>query len=151
MIEFVEKIDETPTAFMVLTLTYNQRQKRRLRVNLNNGWEAGIILERSTVMSHGDFLRSKDGSIVQIQAAEEEVAVASSADAFLLAKACYHLGNRHVPLQIEPDCVSFQKDHVLEEMVLNLGLEIKYAKTAFEPENGAYSGGHKHAGHQSHD
>jgi urease accessory protein len=151
MIEFMEKINETPSAFTTLTLTYDQRQKSRLRVMLSNGWEAGIMLKRGSVIRHGDFLRSTDGLMVQIRAAEEEVAIASTADALLLAKACYHLGNRHVPLQIEYDCVSFQRDHVLEEMVQKLGLEVKQVTTAFEPESGAYSEGHSHDNHHHHD
>lgn len=148
MIEITEKMDEMPMAFTMLTLTYDQRQKSRLRVTLNNGKEAGIMLERGTVMRHGEFLRSTDGLAIQIRAADEEVAIASSDDALLLAKACYHLGNRHVPLQIDSGSVSFLRDHVLEKMVLSLGLEIQHEVTAFEPENGAYSGGHNHAGHK---
>ncbi len=148
MIEIIEKITEIPKTFTILTLSYDQRQKSRQRVRLNNGWEAGLMLERGTVMRHGDFLRSTDGLNVQIRAADEEVAVALSEDSLLLAKACYHLGNRHVPLQIDSGSVSFLRDHVLEKMILNLGLEIQHEVTAFEPENGAYSGGHNHAGHK---
>ena len=75
----------------------------------------------------------------------------------LLAKACYHLGNRHMPLQIEDDFLAYQKDHVLDEMVLNLGLTVTHAMRAFEPESGAYeshstehSHSHDHANGHSH-
>ena len=144
MIEIIEKINKTPKAFKTLTLTYDQRQKSRLRVTLDDGLEAGIILERGTVLRHGDFLRSKRGEFVQILAAKEKVTVVMTEDVLLFSKACYHLGNRHVPLQIENNWLSFQRDHVLEELVLNLGLEIKHKTLPFQPECGAYSNGHTH-------
>jgi urease accessory protein len=67
-----------------------------------------------------------------------------------MARVCYHLGNRHVPLQIEPEWVRYQHDHVLDEMVIGLGAEVTSETAAFEPEAGAYGGsssGHSHAGH----
>jgi urease accessory protein len=148
MIELTEKIDEVPTVLTTVTLTYDQRQKSRLRVTLDDDREAGIMLERGTVMRGGDFLRGTNGIVVQIHAAKEEVAIAYTLDLYLLARVCYHLGNRHVPLQIEENWLSFQRDHVLEEMVLNLGLGVKHDTAPFEPEGGAYK--EKHLAHRHH-
>ena len=138
MIEIREKIETSPIAFTTLTLPYDQRQKSRQRVTLVDGKVAGIILKSGTILRHGDFLKSTDGLFFQIRAAEEEVAIASTNDALLLAKACYHLGNRHVPLQIKQDYISFQRDDILEKMVLKLGLKVKHVLASFEPEGGAY-------------
>jgi urease accessory protein len=85
--------------------------------------------------------------IAKVIAAEEEVSVASSNNKLLLAKAAYHLGNRHMPLQIEEDCLSYQKDHVLDDMITNLGLSIAHEMRPFEPESGAY---HSHSSKHSH-
>lgn len=85
--------------------------------------------------------------MVEIIAANEAVSVARCADPFLLAKACYHLGNRHVPLQILPDELRYHHDHVLDDMLRQLNLEVTFAHLPFEPEAGAYaseSHGHHH-------
>ena len=85
-------------------------------------------------------------STKEVRAAEEEVAVVSTEDPWLFARACYHLGNRHVPLQIGDSWLRFQRDHVLEEMVRTLGLAVRHESAPFEPEGGAYGGhrGHEH-------
>ena len=82
--------------------------------------------------------------VVKIAAAAEKVSTASCSDQFLLSRACYHLGNRHVALQIGPGWVRYLEDHVLDEMVNGLGLEVVNEHAQFEPESGAYSGHHHH-------
>jgi urease accessory protein len=138
MIEITEKIDGLPVTFFIATLNYDQRQKSRLRIELDGGREAGIMLERGTILRDGDFLRATNGMVIQIRAAKEEVTIGLTLNSHLFSRACYHLGNRHVPLQIEENWLSFQRDHVLEEMVTKLGLEVKHAIAAFQPEGGAY-------------
>ena len=103
------------------------------------------MLERGSVLRHGDLLRAENGLIVEVRAANEEVAVISTKDSFLLARACYHLGNRHIPLQIGEGWLRIQRDHVLEEMVQSLGLVVMHDVTSFEPEGGAYSGRASHS------
>ena len=105
------------------------------------------MLERGSVLRHGELLRADNGLIVEVRAADEEVAVISTADTFLLSRACYHLGNRHVPLQIGEGWLRIQRDHVLEDMVQSLGLLVKHELAPFEPESGAYSrdSGHSHS------
>lgn len=87
-----------------------------------------------------------------VVAAAEDVAVAHCNSGHALARACYHLGNRHVALQIGADCVRFQPDHVLEEMLRELGLAVRREKSPFQPEPGAYGrGGHSHTHGHGHE
>lgn len=142
MLIFTNRVDHTHDYNSTITLEYDLRKKARLKTKSDNGEEVGLILPRGMVLRGGDCLKSDGGLIVMIIAAAEKVSVASSSNKLLLAKACYHLGNRHMPLQIEDDFLAYQKDHVLDEMVLSLGLTVTHAMRAFEPESGAY---HSHS------
>lgn len=152
MIKLIKKTDATETADTTLTLPLHSRIKSRLRVTLDNGEIAGLFLERGTTLKDGDQLSAEDGYRVQIKAANEVLSVVRSNDPHLLARACYHLGNRHVSVQIESGRVSFLHDHVLDEMLRGLGLEVETTEAAFEPEPGAYGGsagkGHRHHSHE---
>ncbi len=134
-----------------LTLELDQRIKSRLRVTLDNGEEAGLFLPRGTQLLEGDLLQAETGEMIKIQAALESVSTVPIKDALSMARACYHLGNRHVPLQIADHFVRYQHDHVLDDMVRGLGLQVIIEKAPFEPEPGAYDGhpGHNHA-HATH-
>ena len=149
MLKITEKLGIPATPSVSLTLPFEKRQKSRLRVSLNDKQEAALMLERGSILRHGDLLRAENGLIVEVRAANEEVAVISTKDSFLLARACYHLGNRHIPLQIGEGWLRIQRDHVLEEMVQSLGLVVMHDVTSFEPEGGAYSGqtSHSHSHH----
>ena len=88
--------------------------------------------------------------VVVVRAAAEPVSEVCCGDPLLFARACYHLGNRHVPLQIDDGRLRYQHDHVLDDMLRGLGLQVGFAEAPFEPEPGAYGGsahGHAHAGH----
>ena len=146
MLQITEKLNAPATPSASLTLPFDKRQKSRLRVSLDDSQEVALMLERGSVLRHGDLLRADNGLIVEVCAANEEVAVVSTEDSFLFARACYHLGNRHVPLQIGENCLRFQRDHVLEEMIHSLGLSVKHELSPFEPEGGAY-GGHSSLSH----
>ena len=128
-----------------LTLDYGQRSKSRLRAALDQGGDAGIFLPRGSIMNDGDCLTGEHGQTVKIIAAAERVSEASCRDALRFARACYHLGNRHVPLQILPQRLRYQKDQVLDEMMRELGLRVETRELPFEPEPGAYHGGHRHS------
>ena len=145
MLKITEKLGIPATPSVSLTLPFEKRQKSRLRVSLNDKQEAALMLERGSILRHGDLLRAENGLIVEVRAANEEVAVISTKDSFLLARACYHLGNRHIPLQIGEGWLRIQRDHVLEEMVQSLGLVVMHDVTSFEPEGGAYSGQSSHS------
>lgn len=127
-----------------LLLPFEVRCKSRFRSRLENGEEVGLFLERGTILRAGDLLQSSDGRIVQVQASPEAVMEARSEDVLLLARAAYHLGNRHVAVELRPGLLRFGRDHVLGEMVRGLGLAVTECEAPFDPESGAYGG---HGGH----
>lgn len=132
-----------------LRLSYADRCRSRLRVVLDDGTDAGLFLPRGTILRGGDVLQAEDGSFVIVEAAPEELyeirAQATSTDPhFDLLRATYHLGNRHVPVQLAPGTVRLERDAVLRDLLLRLGLEVREITAAFEPEAGAYGGGHRH-------
>ena len=152
MLEFTQfDYSEKETDYTV-TLTYGQRQKSRQRLKFDCGMEAALILPRGTHLHQGDRIAAADGTTVLVKAADESISVVSCSDALLFARACYHLGNRHQPLQIEEGKLSYLHDHVLDDMIKGFGLQVDLKKGPFEPEEGAYGGesGHSHKSH-SHD
>lgn len=135
-----------------LELAFDTRCKSRLRTQIASGEECGLFLERGTVLRGGDKLLANDGRVVEVVAAPESLMEAVSGDALLIAKAAYHLGNRHVAVHLMPGKLRFVADHVLGEMVRGLGLKVSEVEASFEPESGAYGshGGHAHPhGHSS--
>jgi urease accessory protein len=138
LIRFIRATAAAIPADVTLTLTLEQRTRCRLRVMLDDGREAGLFLPRGSVLHHGDALIAEDGLVARIIAAPEHLSRVDSPDPLLLARACYHLGNRHVPLQIEPGRLSYRQDQVLDDLVRGLGLNVTLVDAAFEPETGAY-------------
>jgi urease accessory protein len=134
-----------------LTLPFDRRQKSRLRARLDAPFDAseevGIELERGTSLSDGDLLLTDTGHVVLVRAAREPVSIVRSSDAHRLLRVAYHLGNRHVALQIAPGELRYLHDHVLDDMVRSLGLEVSFGELPFEPESGAYGSGHSHLTH----
>lgn len=134
-----------------VALAYDERKRSRLKVTLASGQEAGIFLERGDHLHGGDRLAAEDGSaVVEILAAPEKLIEAAADSPLLFARAAYHLGNRHVPVHILPTDnggkLRFQTDHVLADMVKGLGCTIGETEAPFQPESGAYGGGHQHHG-----
>lgn len=144
MLEITEILVQPQPADAVLTLPFGDRQRSRLRTRLDSGEEVGLMLPRGRVLRDGDCLRASDGRVVVVRAAAETVSTASSEDAQLLARAAYHLGNRHMPLQVGNGWLRYRDDHVLDDMVRRLGLVVSKDEAPFEPEAGAYQGGHHH-------
>ncbi len=143
MLELVKRVvDREPDA--TLTLPLEKRQRSRLRVTLDDGVPAGVFLERGQILRDGDLLASRDGLVVRIRAAAERLSEVRCGDPLLFARACYHLGNRHVPLQIDGGVLRYQHDHVLDDMLRGMGLDPGLTEAPFEPEPGAYGGGHRH-------
>jgi urease accessory protein len=128
----------------VLALPYDQRKKSRLLARTQSGQEVAIVLERGSMLRDGDLLAAEGGVVLRVTAAPESVSQVVSGDALLLARAAYHLGNRHVPLQIEAGELRYQHDHVLDGMVRELGLGVSVGMAGFQPEGGAYGRGHSH-------
>lgn len=144
----------TAPATESVALSYDDRKRSRLKVTLSSGQEAGIMLERGEHLHHGERLLDKEsGAVVEIHAAPEKLIEAIAGTPILFARAAYHLGNRHVPVQIIPEPeggrLLFQTDHVLAEMVQGLGCVVSETEAGFQPEHGAYGGGHHH--HHDHD
>ncbi|MGO2342256.1 urease accessory protein UreE [Vibrio litoralis] len=135
----------------VLSLPINSRIKSRLKVSLEDGRDAGLFLPRGNILRGGQFLQSECGLLIEVTAAPETVSSVYCDDALLLNRVTYHLGNRHVPLQIADGWVRYQHDHVLDDMVVGLGAKVTVEQAEFEPEDGAYggrSGGHHHHDHE---
>ncbi|HNH36752.1 MAG TPA: urease accessory protein UreE [Rhodocyclaceae bacterium] len=132
------------TATEKLVLPFEARCKSRLRTRLENGEEVGLFLERGRVLRPGDRLLARDGRIVEVGAAREALLEAASDDPLALARAAYHLGNRHVAVELQPGRLRFARDHVLGDMVRGLGLPVADVVAPFAPESGAYGG---HGGH----
>ncbi len=152
MIKFEEKISTTKSADTTVTLPRDQREKSRLKVTLDDGREAGLFFEKGVSFQDGDLIISDDNKVlVEIKAADETVSSVYCDDPLQLARACYHLGNRHIPLQIDEGILRYQHDHVLDDMVRGFGLEVKTEQAPFEPESGAYSSGSSHGHSHSHD
>jgi urease accessory protein len=136
------EIVESGTATATLELSFDSRQKSRLRALLSSGETVGLFLPRGRVLRHGTLLRLTDGRIVSVLAAPEDVSTVASSDTHLLTRIAYHLGNRHVPLEIGSGFVRYQHDHVLDDMVRMLGASVLFEQAPFEPEAGAYAGAH---------
>lgn len=127
-----------------LLLPYDTRKKSRFKAQARSGQSWAVMLPRGHILRGGTVLQSEDGARVRVLAAEELISQAHGADPWILARAAYHLGNRHVPVQLGEGWLRYQHDHVLDAMVRGLGLEVETLNQAFEPEDGAYAGGHGH-------
>lgn len=150
MITLIAKKKGMTDIRLTVSLPWEKRLKSRLRVRLDNGEEAGIFLPRGTVLRGGDMLVSAEGEAVLVQAALETVSTVRTFDPLLLARLCYHLGNRHVALEIGREYVRYLHDHVLDGMVHGLGGEAIVEEAPFEPEHGAYGGHGENGGHGGH-
>jgi len=135
---------ELPEVEDKVVLTFREREKSRLKATLPNGESIGLFLPRGTVLKEGDVLSNDEGDMLKVIAADETVSTVTTPDAFLLLRVAYHLGNRHVPLQIEPGWLRYGHDHVLDEMVELLGAKVTVEEQPLQPESGAYGGGHHH-------
>lgn len=141
MLEVFEILKQPVTAgTMNVVLTFDERQKSRYKTVTTCGRDLGWFIERGTVLQDGDYLECKTGEIVRVIAATELVSEVKSHNPLLLTRAAYHLGNRHVPLQIGPGFLRYLRDHVLDDMVRGLDLEVLHEEHPFQPENGAYHG-----------
>ena len=132
-----------------LVLNFDARTKSRLRTKLASGEELGLFLPRGSILRAGQKLQAKDGRIVGVVSAPESLIEARCSNPLDLARAAYHLGNRHVAVEVGADnggpWLRIQADHVLETMLRGLQAEVRALDAPFEPEAGAYAPGHHHA------
>lgn len=127
-----------------LVLPFDLRQKSRLRAILDNGVEAALFLPRGTVLRDGDLLEAEDHTRIRVVAAPENVLYVTANKPHDLMRAAYHLGNRHVPVELGESYLKLATDPVLKEMLAQLGLILREDCLPFQPEPGAYGGGHRH-------
>jgi urease accessory protein len=143
-------------------LDWDVRQKSRFDATDSAGRHLGVFLPRGTVVRGGDVLVAEDGSLVRVLAAPQSVLKITHCPnhgmPFDLIRAAYHLGNRHVPIELKPDHLKIEPDHVLADMLRAMHLIVQAVNEPFEPEAGAYAGGghshghgHDHAHDQAHD
>jgi urease accessory protein len=147
MVELTAKLEVPRTAYKVevkgqLALPFDARQKSRQRAKLVSGEEVALKLPRGEILRGGDLVTASDGRVIEVVSVPERLLHIECED---LARVAYHLGNRHVPVQIGLGFLRIAEDHVLEEMVRKLGARVSPVEAPFEPEAGAYGGGrHQH-------
>lgn len=128
-----------------VVLDHLQRERGRIKTQATNGEEVRVFLQRGQTLQIGELLKTSCGKVLQVSGAKESVLEAHSADARLFSRACYHLGNRHTKVEIGEGWLRLTADHVLEEMLRELGLETTRIDAVFVPETGAYAkGSHEH-------
>jgi urease accessory protein len=135
-----------------IELDWDVRQKSRFDATDSQGRSIGVFLPRGTAVRGGDVLVAEDGSLIRVIAAPQPVLrithCTAHGTAFDLTRAAYHLGNRHVPIELKPDHLKIEPDHVLADMLRSMHLIVVAVEEAFEPEGGAYG---SHGSNQSHD
>lgn len=143
----VARADAAPNMAVhdLMVLSWDQRERCRQRARLASGEEVALFLARGTVLRDGDLLSGEGGRVVRVVAAPEPTYLVRCVDAAMLARCAYHLGNRHTQAQVGPGWIRIRVDPVLKEMVLGLGAQVDEELAKFEPESGAYAGGHAHA------
>ncbi len=129
-----------------LELSYDARSKSRLRCFTIAGEDVGLFLDRGQPpLRDGECLQAEDGRIVIVRARAEKLIHVTCVSTFELTRAAYHLGNRHVALQVGDGWLRLLDDYVLKDMLLQLGATVEHIEAPFQPEHGAYGGGHHHS------
>ncbi len=142
---------------VTIELDWDTRQKSRFDAVDSTGRSIGVFLPRGRIVRGGDVLVAEDGSLVAVKARDQPILVVTAhrdtGSTLALLRAAYHLGNRHVPLEVRADRLQLEPDHVLAEMLERMGLHVENTVGPFEPEAGAYdtaSSGHGHDHAQGH-
>ncbi len=134
-----------------VSLDWDVRQKSRFQTEDTHGRVLSVFLQRGHVVRGGDVLVADDGSLIKVEAAPQTLlritACTAHGSPFDLTRAAYHLGNRHVPIELKPDHLKIEPDSVLAEMLRSMHLIVKTVEEAFEPEGGAYGAHHGGSGH----
>ena len=125
-----------------LTLAHDERRLRRRLLSLPGGEEILVDFPEPVTFGEGDLLQLEDGRFVGIRAAQEQVYVVTGRDARHLARLAWHIGNRHLPAQIEENRILIRRDHIIRDMLIGLGASVTEAVAPFSPEHGAYSHDH---------
>jgi urease accessory protein len=140
-----------------LTLDFDLRHRRRIRLTADQGEDVLLDLPKAVAMKDGDGLQLEDGRWLRVQAAAEDVVEVRHKDPNQLVRLAWHLGNRHLPTEIGDSLLRIRPDHVIEHMLLGFGADLRKVQAAFQPEGGAYSShndhdhDHEYAGHHHHE
>ncbi len=149
-----------PAAKYSVTLRFDEREKSRHKTQTDCGQTLGWFIERGHILAQGEGLQTEQGDGIEVRAAKEKLSVVTATSPHVLMRAAYHLGNRHVPLQVNEQQLCYLCDYVLDDMVRGLGLSVATVDAPFCPEPGAYhshgdaagtSHGHSHSDSHSHD
>ncbi len=127
-----------------LVLPFDLRRKSRFRTTLSDGTEAVLFLPRGSILRNGDLLEAEDGTLIQVESAPEHILLVTAETPYALMRAAYHLGNRHIPVELGENFLKLEADPVLQEMLAQLGVTVSKETSPFQPEGGAYGGGHRH-------
>ena len=143
MLQITAKLKIKRSAYKVdvkgrLELPFEARQKSRFKAKLASGEEVGVILPRGEILRGGDLVTASDGRVIEIVSLPEKLLHVECAKPADLARIAYHLGNRHVPVEVGEGHLRLAADHVLEEMLKGLGARVSTLEAPFEPEAGAY-------------
>jgi urease accessory protein len=131
-----------------LTLDFDARHRRRIRLSADEGEDILLDLPKAVAMADGDGLQLEDGRWLMVQAAAEHLVEIGHKDPNQLVRLAWHLGNRHLPTEIRDQVLRIRPDHVIEHMLCGFGAELTKVHSPFQPEGGAYGGGH--GDHHSH-
>jgi urease accessory protein len=135
-----------------ITLDFDDRHRRRIRLSTDLGEEILLDLPKAIAMAHGDGLRVSDGRWLAVRAAPEALLDIRCATPLALLRMAWHLGNRHLPTDVTAERLRIRPDHVIEAMVVGMGAEVREVVEPFQPEGGAYDDhGAKHGGKHTHD
>lgn len=145
----IKKSSDT-TPIDTIVLDYEARYLRRKLLHCTNGLELLIDLPKATVLEHNDYLILQNGQSVQIKAADEALLEIKAETTHRLTVIAYHLGNRHLPVQVEPTRLLIKQDHVIEDMLTKMNANVKHTSEPFNPEGGAYGLGRTHGHDHGH-
>ena len=129
-----------------VTLAYLDRHRRRIRLRADSGAVFLLDLPRAHHLAEGDGLELDSGDYLRVCSAAEPILEIEAADGASLLRIAWHLGNRHLPLQVVGDRLRIREDHVIAEMISGLGGRITQLEAPFDPEFGAYAGAPHHHG-----
>ncbi|ABA59325.1 urease accessory protein UreE [Nitrosococcus oceani] len=150
MLCFERRLPSDTPADLEMAFTFEQRERSRLRFPLPDGREAAFLIERGAPLVEGERLGTAEGLVLAIQAKPELLMEVRTSDPLTLVRAAYHLGNRHVRLEIGAHWLRLPPDYVLRDMLMRLGVEVFEVTAPYQPESGAYGGGHHHS-HSHHE
>ena len=135
---------ETATEVDQVLIDYDRRYRRRILLRTEKGGSVLIDLAQAVRLRDGDGLVLDDGGVVRVCARAEKLLDIHAHDDATLVRIAWHLGNRHLPVQLRGEHIRIRADHVIEEMIIGLGGHVEAIEAPFDPEAGAYAGGHRH-------